>query len=292
MNPERYLRTFDILDLLVLHKEGLRLTEIKDELGLPVSSVHNMLQTMVSADVVVVDEDLRYSAGPRTVALALRTVQSLDVRNLARRPLQELARDIGDDVYLGLRMGKRVIYADRILGTQRISLDIRLGESLALHSSATGKLFAAFDPRLADQVLGSDELVQFTPETITDPAELAREYERIRNQGYSKSLGESTAGIVGYAVPIQNADGELAAAVHVSVLATRANRAHERKLLESSRRCAEQIERLLGNVRSQPLQAVELPAHVSSRHVDKSLRVSKAARAQKDKPGKPARRSA
>lgn len=292
MNPERYLRTFDILDLLVLHKDGLRLTEIKDELGLPVSSVHNMLQTMVSADVVVVDEDLRYSAGPRTVALALRTVQSLDVRNLARRPLQELARDIGDDVYLGLRMGKRVIYADRILGTQRISLDIRLGESLYLHSTATGKLFAAFDPRLADQVLGGGELVQFTPETITDPAELAREYERIRKQGYSKSLGESTAGIVGYAVPIQNADGELAAAVHVSVLATRASRAHERKLLESSRRCAEQIERLLGNVRSQPLQVVDLPAPVSSKLLDKSLRIPKPARGSEDKPGKPARRAA
>ena len=41
MNPDRYLRTFDILNLLVKHKEGLRLTEIKQELGLPVSSVHN-----------------------------------------------------------------------------------------------------------------------------------------------------------------------------------------------------------------------------------------------------------
>jgi len=162
MNPDRYLRTFDILTLLVNHKDGLRLTEIKDVLGLPVSSVHNVLQTMVSADVVVVDDDLRYSVGPRTVALALRTVQSLDVRSLARRPLQDLAREIGDDVYLGLRLGKRVIYADRILGTQRISLDIRLGEALHLHSTATGKLFAAFDDRLAAQAL-TDKLPKITP---------------------------------------------------------------------------------------------------------------------------------
>ena len=85
MSPERYLRTFDVLDLLIKHKAGLRLTEIKDALDLPVSSVHNMLQTMVSADVASVDDDLRYSVGPRAVALALRTVQSLDIRNLARR---------------------------------------------------------------------------------------------------------------------------------------------------------------------------------------------------------------
>ena len=52
MSPDRYLRTFDVLNLLVQRKEGLRLTEIKDALGLPVSSVHNMLQTMVTADAV------------------------------------------------------------------------------------------------------------------------------------------------------------------------------------------------------------------------------------------------
>jgi DNA-binding IclR family transcriptional regulator len=238
MNPERYLRTFDILDLLVRHKEGLRLTEIKDRLGLAPSSVHNVLQTMVSAEVVVVDEELRYSVGPRTVGLALRTVNALDVRSVARRPLHDLAKEIGDDVYLGMRMGRRVIYADRILGTQRISLDIRLGEALYLHSTATGKLFAAYDDKLAAQALAG-KLQRLTPHTITDPKELEREFARIRE--------ESLAGIVGYAVPIHDASGGLAAAVHVSVLATRATKAHERKLLAAARACADQIGRLLGN---------------------------------------------
>ncbi len=249
MSPERYLRTFDVLDLLVRHKDGLRLTEIKDALGLPVSSVHNMLQTMVSADVASVDEDLRYSIGPRAVALALRTVHSLDIRGLARRPLQDLAKAIGDDVYLGLRLGKRVIYADRCLGTQRISLDIRLGEPLFLHSTATGKLFAAFDPKLAAQAT-IDRLPKLTSHTITDPKELELEYERIRSTGISKSEEESMEGVIGYAIPIRDASGQLAAAVHCSVLTTRATKAHERKLLTSARECADQIERLLGHVPS------------------------------------------
>ncbi len=251
MNPERYLRTFDILNLLIKHKEGLRLTDIRQALQLPVSSLHNTLQTMVSADVVSVDDDLRYSVGPRTVALALRTVQSLDVSTLARRPLQDLAKEIGDDVYLGLRLGKRVMYADRILGTQRISLDIRLGEPLLLHSTATGKLFAAYDEKLAAQVL-ADKLPRLTASTITDPRELEREYGRIRTAAYSKSNGESFDGVIGYAVPVHDSSGGLAAAVHVSVMTTRATRAHERKLLSSARRCAEQIEKALGNYRAVP----------------------------------------
>ena len=248
MNPQRYLRTFDILNLLISQKQGLKLTEIKQALNLPVSSVHNALQTMVSADVVSVDEDLRYSVGPRTVALALRTVQSLDLRSLARRPLQDLAKEIGDDVYLGLKLGKRVIYADRILGTRRISLDIRLGEPLFLHSTATGKLFAAFDDKLAAMAL-AEKLPKLTPSTITDKKELEREYERIREAGYSKSQEESSAGIVGYAFPVHDSEGALTAAVHVSVLATRATRAHERQLLPAGRNCAEMIEKAMGHIR-------------------------------------------
>ena len=245
MSPGRYLRTFDVLNLLVQHKDGLRLTEIKEALDLPVSSVHNMLQTMVSAEVAAVTEDLRYSVGPRAVSLALRTLNSLDIRTISRRYLQDLAKEIGDDVYLALRMGNRVMYADRVLGTQRISLDIRLGESLFMHSTATGKLFAANDAKLAAQVLAAP-LKKLTVATITDVKELEREYARIRTQGFAKSVEESVEGIVGYAVPVHDGAHQLVAAIHASVLGKRATKMHERKLLNAARECAAQIERHLG----------------------------------------------
>jgi DNA-binding IclR family transcriptional regulator len=249
MNPNRYLRTFDVLGLLVQHGDGMRLTEIKAALGLPVSSVHNMLQTMVAAEVLTVTEDLRYSIGPRVVGIALATVNSLDVRTLARRHLQDLAKTIGDDVYLAMHLGQRVFYVDRCLGTQRVSLDIRLGEPLSLHATATGKLFAAFDLRLAARSLAGP-LKKFTPKTIVEPQKLEAEYKRIRSRGYAKSEEEAVDGVVGYAIPIYHADGKLAAAIHVSVLGRRATRLHERRLIEAATGCAAQVQRSLGNVSS------------------------------------------
>jgi len=253
MNPDRYLRTFEIVALLVRHKEGLRLTEIKDALDLPVSSLHNILHTMVAAEVLNVDDDLRYSIGPRMVGVALATVGAIDVRTLARRHLQELARDIGDDVYLGMSMGRRVFYVDRCAGTQRISLDIRLGEPLYLHGTATGKLFAAYDPKLGSRAL-SGPLRKLTPSTITDARELELEYERIRARGFAKSEEEAVEGVVGYAVPILKAAGGLAAAIHVSVIGRRATKSHERKLLGAALECAGQVERGLGHV-SKPMES-------------------------------------
>lgn len=246
MNPDRYLRTFDVLNLLVKHKEGLRLTEIKEALDLPVSSVHNMLQTMVTAEVATVSDDLRYSIGPRAVSLALRTLQSLNIRTVSRRFLQDLVKEIGDDVYLAVRVGKRVFYADRCLGTQRISLDIRLGEPLFLHSTATGKLYAAYDSKLGNQALAG-KLPRMTPATITEPQALEREFLLIRSQGFAKSAGESVEGIVGYAVPILDSKGDIVAAIHASVLAQRATKAHERRLLGATKECADQIQRQIGS---------------------------------------------
>lgn len=245
MRPDRYLRTFDVLNLLVEHNEGLRLTEIKDALGLAASSVHNMLKTMVAAEVLTVSDGLRYSVGPRTMTLALRTLGSVNLRNVSRPFLQALARKVGDDVYLGIQVGRRVMYVDRCLGTQHVSLDIRLGEPLFLHATAVGKLLTAFDATLKAEVL-CRELRKLTPHTLIDIDKLERELEHIRSVGYAKSMEEAVEGIVGYAVPIRRLDGAVGAAIHVSVLTGRLDANHESQLLEAAQDCAQQIERQLG----------------------------------------------
>ena len=246
MNPNRYIRVFDILNLLVQNKTGLRLTEIKEALHLPVSSLHNILQTMVNAEIAGMTEDLRYTVGPRAVSMALRTVQSIDIRNIAKRYLQDLVKVVEDDVYLAVQNNKRVFYVDRFLGTQRISLDIRLGEPLFLHCTATGKLFAALNPVLG-QVALTSRLLSITSNTLVNRKDLEEEFQLIRDQGFAKSEGESVEGIVGYAVPILNIDQSLAAAIHISVLSGRATKSHQIKLLEAARDCAGLIQRQLGN---------------------------------------------
>jgi DNA-binding IclR family transcriptional regulator len=243
MNPERYLRSFHILDLLVGQEEGLRLSEIRDALSLPASSLHNMLKTMVAAGVLAVNEDLRYVVGPRMRDLARVTVDALDVRHHARPHLEALAREIGHDAYLGLRMGRRVFYADRCLSGVRVSLKVQLGIPLYLHSTATGKLFAAHAPELEARVM-QRPLRRFTDRTLVDPRALAAEYDRIRKTGWAISHEETVAGIVGYAVPIR-VGSDLVGAVHVSVIASASQRPEEEGVVAAARACALRIERSL-----------------------------------------------
>jgi DNA-binding IclR family transcriptional regulator len=219
VNPDRFSRIFDVLDLLVGHAEGMRLTEIRDGLGAPLSSTHNLLQTMVAAQVLVVNDDLRYLVGPRATRLGIRISNSLEVRGAARRHLEKLARDSGNDVYLAVKVGERVVYVDRFVGTQPVSVNIRLGESLALHATAVGKLFSAHEPDLRKRVL-SQPLPKLTDLTVTDVDELNREFVRIRADGFAVSNEEAYEGVVGFAVPVRDALGTLVAAIHVSAFRT------------------------------------------------------------------------
>lgn len=249
---DRYSRTFDVLELLVGHPDGMTVTEISKRLGLPLSSAHNLLQRMVTTEVVTATEELRYSIGPRAVRLGIRIVDGLEVRALSRRHLLELARDTGDDVYLAVPFGRRVAYVDRFPGTRPVSVDIRLGQSLYLHATSVGKLFAAHDKQLRRKML-SGQRPRLTAHTLTTEEDLGHELARIVQADHSISREEAIIGVVGIAVPIRDNHGTVVAAIHVSALSNRtAPEQDEEDLLAAARRAAQQIERDLGRTHPAP----------------------------------------
>ena len=247
---DRYSRTFEVLELLVGRPDGMTVTEISKGLGLPISSSHNLLQRMVAAEVVNVTEDLRYSLGPRAVRLGIRIADGLQVRTVARRHLQELARSTGEDVYLAVRLGRRVTYVDRVPGSRPVTVDIRLGSSLSLYATAVGKLFVADQEALRRKVLGRPRPA-LTEYTLTEPADLERELGRIREQGFAVSREEAIIGVVGLAVGVRDAYGALVAALHISTLRAQITEDSQRQLIEAAAGTAGAVERELGR-RPQP----------------------------------------
>jgi DNA-binding IclR family transcriptional regulator len=251
-STDRYSRTFDVLELLIGRADGMTATEISKRLGLPLSSSHNLLQRMVSAEVVTLTDELRYSLGPRAVRLGIRIVDGLEVRAVSRRHLLELARVTGDDVYLAVPFGKRVAYVDRFPGSRPVTVEIRLGQSLHLHATSVGKLFAALDPQLRRQVF-AQELPRLTPHTVTDPDRLRGDFDVITEQDYAVSREEAIVGVVGIAVPVRDNHGVLVAAIHVSALGTRTGPDQETDLLSAAQAAALQIERDLGRMHADPV---------------------------------------
>lgn len=241
MDARRFARSFDLLDLLVEHPGGLRLSEIAALLEAPVSSVHDLLKAMVSANVVSLANGRNYSIGPRAIRLGFKVANAYDIKSLAQPHMKALAASIGDDVYLALRIGNDVACAARVSGNQPVSVNIRVGHIWPLHSTSAGKLFAAHDEQLRNLCL-SNARRKYTPQTMVEPDELEREFAKVARSGFAISREEMLANITGYATPVRDASGHVIAAIHVAVLSGRAKGAHERKIRQESGVCAAAIE--------------------------------------------------
>ena len=216
MNPARLDRALKILEYLAHHQEGSALKRICADLRLPMSSAHDLVQALVELDAVRLVDQRTYVLGPRSLVLALSIVDAVDLRHVSRPFLTQLCEAVNENTYLALRNGNTVTYADRYEAGQNLSVVMKLGGARPLHGSSIGKLFSAFNPDLEARVLGAATLEKFTPFTLTNREQLARELAGIRARGYSVSDGESVEGIIGLATPIFDATGTVNAAVHIS----------------------------------------------------------------------------
>jgi IclR family acetate operon transcriptional repressor len=122
-----------------------------------------------------------------------------------------------------------------------------LGQTLALHATAVGKLFAAHHPQLHRQLMSSPRQ-KITNNTIVDEEELEAEFTSIRENGFSVSREEAFAGVVGYALPVLDAHGTVVAAIHISVLRASLDQLHEDGFLAAASKAVRAIESDLGRV--------------------------------------------
>ena len=110
-------------------------------------------------------------------------------------------------------------FVDQVVSPHRLRAISAVGESFPLHCCANGKaLLATMSPAQQAQVLPS-RLARLTEHTITTPAALRKELERIQLDGVAYDREEQTEGVcaVGAAVRV----GEQMVAVSVPVPAQR-----------------------------------------------------------------------
>jgi DNA-binding IclR family transcriptional regulator len=96
MHPERLARVFDVIGRIA-RMERPPLSELSRGLGLPVSSMHNLLTALVAIDLVSAAER-RYELPPRAFALGPRISDSVDVRRVARPHLSFELRATGERI--------------------------------------------------------------------------------------------------------------------------------------------------------------------------------------------------
>lgn len=242
-------RVFNILEVLARYPEGLPMKAILEEIGNPPkSSIFVVLQQLVKHRIVTYrEEERRYKIGPAMINLSAVIMNEHTVQKSARFGLERLSRLTGEDTYLGVLDGNRLVYIDKVDGKESVRLNIRVGAKRYLHCTSIGKLLLAHLPREEQlRIIEEEGLPAFTARTITDPERLFEELENIRKTGYSINDEESMEGIMGIAAPIRDNRQQVVAGITIFAPVRRAKENRER-YIQLVKETADEISRQLGS---------------------------------------------
>jgi IclR family pca regulon transcriptional regulator len=187
----------------------------------------------------------RFALTPQVLELGYAYLSGLALPQVAQPHLQRLVERVHESSSVSVLDGDEVVYVARVPTRRIMTVAIAVGTRFPAFATSMGRVLLAGlpDDALAAR-LAARELPALTEATITSAERLRAELARVRERGYAVVDQELEAGLRSIAVPIRDRDDRVAAAVNLSVHASRAGvRDMERRLLPPLRETAEAIER-------------------------------------------------
>ena len=207
-----------ILETMATAKRPLAVSEIGALLGLPKPTAHRIVRMLENEGLLQREPgSRRLVPGARLVRLGVELVAVSMQRAPRHAILEALSQQVGETCNFGVMAGGHVLYIDRVEAAWPFGLRFEPGSRVPLHCTSMGKLFLSlFPPRKRAVLLESIELQPYTEYTITDPARLQDEMEKIKRTGVSIDNQEFLAGVVCIAVPVRGPSGQTVGAIAVS----------------------------------------------------------------------------
>lgn len=237
-----------ILKILRKPPYSLSLTEIAEKLGVTKSGALKILKIMSDNAFVIRDiKTKRYSLGPALLRLGNVYKELKGIVEIGRPILKHLTDVTKETSYITIWEHDEAFIILKEDGSRgvlyKLEGDQVYGDEIPIHCGASSKLLAAFqDEEFIHDLVDSMNLTSYGPNTIIDRDELKREFSRIRNQKYSISNEEYSAGLVAMAVPIFDKNQQVWCAISVAGPKTRLDPENSPQILELLRQGAHQIE--------------------------------------------------
>ncbi|GLC87447.1 IclR family transcriptional regulator [Lysinibacillus piscis] len=190
---------------------GMSISEISTKCDLPLSTLHRILQAMIKQGMVTQDSKTKhYHLGTIWMEIGLQVYDTMDYISKIRIELEQLARLVGESVYLNKPADLDTIIIERIDNPSNpIRIYDQLGIRVPMHIGAANKaILAAMSTSRAKEILQ-----QLVP--AEEIAQIETQLEQIKTQGFAISHGERTAGTSSIAVAIFNGFGEIIGAVSI-----------------------------------------------------------------------------
>jgi DNA-binding IclR family transcriptional regulator len=159
-----------------------------------------------------------YALGAATLRIAMAADATMDLAWLAQETLIGLRDDSGETsaIHVFEPPAARVTLAQQegLHPLRRSYTD--MGQPIPLYQGASSQALLAYLPQTVIDTVLAGPFTAATTHTMTDPAVIAAELERIRNRGYALSVEGRVSGTSSVAAPVFDHAGHIAAALSIS----------------------------------------------------------------------------
>jgi DNA-binding IclR family transcriptional regulator len=192
------------------------LVELSKRTGIHPSTVSRLLHGLSLRGFIEQDVASKKFVLGKTVAdLGRAFLHSLqgNLVNIARPVIDELSDRIEETIALEIWSGSGTVLACRTLARHKLQVSGETGSRMPIHAAAGAKaILAHSEPDFVNRALGG-RFEKFTQNTVTEPASLKDQFEKIRKEGVAFDREEVETGVFAIGAPIFDAREEPVAGI-------------------------------------------------------------------------------
>lgn len=237
-------KTLKILSLYSMDKTSLSISEIKEELGYPKSTVFRILDTMERSGYIERNPDNhRYSLGFSFFRLGSIVQSQLDIRTVALQTMKKIMEKTSETVELNIIDGLNRVCVEKVDSPLDVRNFVRIGERKPLHLGASGKVLIAFSKDHSQKSI----IEKIQKEKLLISAEdFLKKIKEIRQKGYTVTKGERVPGSFAVSAPLLGHNGEIVASLTIAGPIQRLSEEREHQLITALLEGVKEINEKLG----------------------------------------------
>ncbi len=201
-------RGLEVLACFRARDRALGNQDIAKRCGLPKSTVSRLTHTLTRLGYLSLDaESGKYRLGSATLALGSSVLARMDMRQLARPLMQQLADATGTMVSLGVRDRLSMIYVENCRSASALTLSLDVGSRIPLGSTAMGRAYLAVAAQHEREALLDELAALGAPDWAAQRAAIDQALRDYRGLGCACSFGDWQPDVNAIAVGIDAGRG-------------------------------------------------------------------------------------
>jgi DNA-binding IclR family transcriptional regulator len=238
------IKALKVMNLFSFEKPYWGPRELAKAIHTSHSSAQRLLSTLTKEGMLTFSESKKkYTIGPSLWRLGTMVFRQFDFQKIVRNIIEECASYRNETFYLFSYQNEQLIFEVEVESTQNLRYHLKIGVPYEIQVGAAGKCIIANLPTQKAETLISLSERSFNIDTDS----FREKIRETKKNGYSFTVGERVAGVVGFAAPIFLSDGSLYGGVLLTVPDVRFEASNKPRFGEIVKDCATQLSDYVAN---------------------------------------------